>query len=158
MISDTVKNYLICFLVFYLILDWGAAMVIYGRQPHLMANMIKNLKNTKFLAVIAVAVLACVLLHRCLSTDETVHPSNLPHEEEMAPLMENPEHYYNYDGHGDATVNDDDDNTAPMDDMGDMGDMGDEPQGMENTMPDNAANTTEDFTPGPDTLDNYAPF
>jgi len=102
MLSDKVKNSLICFLVFYLIVDWGGAMIIYGKQPHLMSNVVKNLKNTKFLAIVAFGVLACVLLHRyALSSDETAEDSDLHQEEEMQTLMESPEHYYNYENHGD---------------------------------------------------------
>ena len=129
MLSDKVKDSLICFLVFYLIIDWGAAMVIYGKQPHLMANVVKHLKNTKFLAVVAFAVLACVLLHRYVlsSADETADDSNLLQEEEMQTLMESPEHYYNYEEPPegadamedmDATSSPDDtdaDDTAPVD-------------------------------------------
>ena len=75
-ISKKVKNYLISFLVFYLVIDWGSVIILSEIKPNLLTGLLMALQNYKFIVLILIGIILGYLTNLYLSNKVIVNDIN----------------------------------------------------------------------------------
>jgi hypothetical protein len=67
MLNNNEKNALIGFLVGYLILDWGSALILRKTNPKIITEILSNLNQKQYLGLLIIAIISSIIVYKELN-------------------------------------------------------------------------------------------